>query len=171
MPGRWNRYNMYRMNLLLLMLLFHAVTRSAAAADLPVCSNRIINQVTSRVGCTVGDSRCWLTKGGFCTDYVEAKTRRSKSAPAPRLVPVSPRQVKKGYVAQFISRTHYAYVESVIRDGSGNPVAVNLSEYNYGTCWVDEESMVTDQYLQVNRRSAVALDSVDGGFLKPQWGK
>lgn len=151
-----------------LMLFVLVWTGFSAAAELPVCSNRVINQVTARIGCTVGDARCWLTKGGFCTDYVEKKTMRGQSGPAPQLVPVSSDKVKKGHIAQFLSRTHYAYVESVVRDGNGKPVAVNLSEYNYGTCWVDEESMVTDQYMAVNRRSGVAVSNVDGGFLRPQ---
>jgi hypothetical protein len=138
------------------------------AAELPVCSNRIINQVTARTGCTVGDAKCWLTKGGFCTDYVNKKTMRSRNGSASQLVPVSRDQVKSGFVAQFLSRAHYAYVENVVRDRNGKPVAVNLSEYNYGTCWVDEESMVTDKYMVVNKRSGIAIDSVDGGFLKPR---
>ncbi len=154
------------LTLILSLILFES--GYADAAELPVCSNRVINQVTARVGCTVGDVRCWLSKRGFCTDYIEKRIVQGKSGSVPQLLPVSPEQVRKGYVAQFLSRDHYAYVESVIRDGSGKPVAVNLSEYNYGSCWVDGESMVTDQFLKVNRRSAVALERVDGGFLKPQ---
>ncbi len=80
---------------------------------------------------------------------------------------VRPEDVRKGDVAQFNSRVHYAYVESVVKDKNGKPVAVNISEYNYGTCWVDRETIVTDQYRKVNRRFGIPLSDVDGGFWRP----
>jgi hypothetical protein len=43
---------------------------------------------------------------------------------------------------------------------------VDLGEFNFGTCWVDAESMVTDQYKLLNRRRGVAISDVDGGFLR-----
>jgi hypothetical protein len=80
---------------------------------------------------------------------------------------VSWSEVKKGDVAHFRKPMHYAYVESVVRNSDGKPVSVNLSEYNHGTCWVDEDSMVTDQYMRVSRRS-VPVGKVDGGFMRPR---
>lgn len=136
--------------------------------ELPVCSNRVINEVTTKIGCTVGDTKCWFAKSGFCTDYVENKARQGKSGKTIKLEPVNSKDVKKGDVAQFNSRAHYAYVESVVRDRNGKPVAVNVSEYNYGTCWVDDQSMVTEKYKVVNRRSGIPVSAVDGGFLRPQ---
>jgi hypothetical protein len=141
-------------------------SRIACADVLPVCSNRTINEVTRRVGCTIGDSRCWLSKGGFCTDYVQKKLQLVRSEREIAWTPVQPEDVRKGDVAVFMSRTHYAYVESVVRDKRGKPIAVNVSEYNYGTCLVDEDVMVTDYYKKVNTRSGIPLNSVDGGFIR-----
>lgn len=156
------------LHLLLILLATVGTYTLSWAADLPICSNSVINAVTKRAGCTVGDRNCWLTRGGFCMDYVEKRLRRDHGGQTPHLLPVNPAQLRSGDVAKFSSRVHYAYVESVIRNASGKPVAVNLAEYNYGTCMVDEESMVTDRYLLVNKRSGVAISSVDGGFLRPQ---
>lgn len=138
----------------------------ASAGDLPVCANRVINEVVRRSGCTVGDARCWTRSGGFCTDFVEKAVRAGRREQALELSPVRPETVQRGDVAVFASRVHYALVEKVIRDRSGAPVAVDLTEYNFGTCWVDEQLMVTDQYKVLNRRTGVPLGSVDGGFLR-----
>lgn len=136
------------------------------AAELPVCSNRVINEVTKRIGCTVGDSRCWLSKGGFCTDYIQKMAGQpGKAIQLNRKI--RPENIKKGDIALFSSIPHYAYVESVVRDKDGKPVAVNVSEYNYGDCWVDQDMMVTDKYFKVNRRFRILLSNVDGGFWRP----
>ena len=142
------------------------VSRIACADDLPVCSNRTINEVTSRAGCTVGDSRCWLRSGGFCTDYVQKKLNLIPSSLTIVWTTVQPGDVRQGDIAVFNYRAHYAYVESVVRDKLGKPVAVNVTEYNYGTCLVDEQPMVTDKYKIVNKRSGILLNSVDGGFIR-----
>jgi hypothetical protein len=134
------------------------------AGDLPVCANRVINQVVKRVGCTVGDRGCWLRLGGFCTDYVEKRLGTERAAKA---TPIAPGEVRKGDVAVFASRAHMALVESVARDASGRPVAVDVAELNYGTCWVDGDALVTEKYGLVTRRRGVALRDVDGGFLRP----
>jgi hypothetical protein len=84
-----------------------------------------------------------------------------------QLQPITPENVRKGDVAQFLSRAHYSFVESVIKDKFGKPVAVNVSEYNYGSCWVDQDLMVTDKYKIVNKRAGIPLQSVDGGFWRP----
>ncbi|WP_243371775.1 hypothetical protein [Geotalea sp. SG265] len=158
-------------NLLQLIFFFTIIVSvasgSAVASNLPTCSNRVIQAVTAKSGCTVGDANCWMSKGGFCTDYITKRTQLASNDSPPRLVPISQAQVKKGDVAHFLKPMHYSYVESVVRDAGGKPVAVNLSEYNYGTCWVDEDSMVTDRYMRVNRRS-VPVGRVDGGFLRPR---
>ncbi len=135
-----------------------------SAGDLPVCSNRVVNQVVKRVGCTVGDTRCWLRSGGFCTDYVERRLGKGRAAQATR---IQPDEVRVGDLAVFASRAHMALVEAVIRDGRGRPVAVDVAESNYGTCWVDGDALVTEKYGLVNRRRSVALRDVDGGFSRP----
>lgn len=159
---------MSQRTLVLLIFLVCAGGEISHAEDLPVCSNRVINEVTTRVGCTVGDARCWLSKGGFCTDYVEKKARHGQSGKALQLKKINSEDVRKGDIAQFASRAHYAYVESVISGKNRKPVAVNLSEYNYGTCLVDEQSMVTDKYKVVNQRFKIPLGAVDGGFSRPR---
>lgn len=136
----------------------------ANAGNLPVCANRVINQVVKRVGCTLGDARCWARSAGFCNDWVERRLGKERTSKAK---PIEAGAVQRGDVAVFASRAHYAYVERVVRDAGGRPVAVDLSEYNFGTCWVDAESMVTEKYKVVNRRRGVPLSEVDGGFLRP----
>lgn len=142
--------------------------RSAWADVLPFCSNRTIQEVTRRVGCAVGDIRCWLRKGGFCTDYVHIKLNLKRDGAGGEVswTPVLPADVRPGDIAVFIARTHYAYVEKIMRDKQGRPVAVDVSEYNFGTCLVDEQAMVTDQYKLLNRRQGVLINSVDGGFIR-----
>jgi hypothetical protein len=138
----------------------------ACAGELPVCSNRTINEVMQRVGCTVGDSRCWLNSGGFCTDYVRIKLNLGHSDREIAWTPVAPVEVKRGDIAVFLSLPHYAYVESIVRDKQGKPVAVNVSEYNFGICLVDEQAMVTDKYKSINTRSGIPFIAVDGGFIR-----
>lgn len=159
---------MINKRVLVLLAVFMFAGSQVSYAELPVCSNRVINEVTKRIGCTVGDSKCWLSKGGFCTDYILKMIRRGQPGKEIRLnKKVRSEDVKKGDVALFISRIHYAYVESVVKDKKGKPIAVNVSEYNYGACWVDQPSMVTDQYKKVNKRYGISLSDVDGGFLRP----
>lgn len=136
------------------------------ADDLTYCSNRTIHEVTTRVGCTVGDTRCWLAKGGFCTDYVQKKVNPSRSGAEVTWTAVQPLDVKKGDIAKFAARAHYAYVEDVVRDSQGRPVRVNVSEYNFGDCLVDAQAMVTDKYMIVNTRNGIPLNAVDGGFIR-----
>jgi hypothetical protein len=139
------------------------------AADLPVCSNRVINEVMKRSGCTVGDSKCWLTKGGFCMDYVEKRAKAIKGPKPVNLQPVDTGGVKKGDVAQFFTpRPHLAYVERVVKDKQGRPLAIDVSEYNFGSCWVDQGTQVTDTYKKMTKRSGIPANSVDGGFLRSQ---
>ncbi len=158
----------YRYPLIASLVAALACTPLCRAADLPFCSNRVINEVTARTGCTVGDTGCWLSSGGFCTDYVEKMTRRGKTGPSPRLRAIPASNVRKGDVAQFNSRVHMAYVERVARDGNGKPVAVDLTEYNYGKCLVDEQALVTDTYKVRTTRTGVPIKDVDGGFLRPE---
>lgn len=139
---------------------------AASTAVLPVCPNRVINQVVKRAGCTLGDTRCWFRAGGFCMDYVEQRAGRGRTLALDRMVEVRRGEVQPGDVAVFLSRAHYAYVERVAKDAQGTAVSVDLSEYNYGTCWVDRNALVTDQYGAVNRRRGVAVGAVDGGFLR-----
>lgn len=140
--------------------------RIVFADELPVCNNKTIYEVTQRVGCTLGDPKCWLKKGGFCTDYVQKKVFPDLSSQKFKWVRVQPGDVRKGDVAVFNSRSHYAYVESVVKNAQGKPVAVDVSEYNYGNCWVDQQILVTEKYNKVNTRSGIPLNAVDGGFIR-----
>ena len=141
----------------------------ARAGDLSLCSNRTIREVVRRAGCTLADDRCWRTAGGFCTDWVERRIRaRRPAGDRVRLASVAPSDVATGDVAVFLDPAHYAWVERVRRDAKGRPVAVDLSEYNRGRCWVEKDLMVTDRFKALDRRPAVPLSSVDGGFLRPQ---
>jgi hypothetical protein len=133
---------------------------------LPICSNRIINEVVKRSGCTVGDTWCWYRSGGFCTDYLERRVAAGPRGQALRLEPIGPDEVRAGDLAVFLSRAHYALVEGVRRDQAGRLVSISVSEFNFGTCWVDEENLVTEKYGAVNRRGAVPPGEVDGGFLR-----
>ncbi|MGB8930032.1 MAG: hypothetical protein WCC48_02150 [Anaeromyxobacteraceae bacterium] len=149
----------------LALALLPVAGHDANAGNLPVCANRVIRQVVRRVGCTVGDTRCWTRAGGFCTDHIEKRLGARRDGGADPMAPVATEQVRTGDVAAFASRAHYAYVEEVLRDRAGAPVAVELSELNFGTCWVDEGAMVTERYGLLGRRRVVVRD-VDGGFLR-----
>lgn len=156
-----------------ILLLALAATGGAGyhtdAAKLPHCSNRVISEVVKRAGCTVGDMRCWTRSGGFCTDWVEKRVAAVKKLPVKdlRLVPVAPEQVARGDLAIFAGRSHTAFVERVVKDRNGRAVAVDLSEYNFGTCWVDPSAMATEKYGVAGRRLGVPLAEVDGGFQRP----
>ena len=152
--------------LVLLAVVLFAGVQASRAAGLPVCSNRVVSDVMKRTGCSIGDKRCWLSKGGYCTDYIRITTGNGQPGDADQWARVLPEDVRKGDVARFRSRLHFAYVESVQSDKNGKSVAVDLSEYNYGDCWVDRENLVTDKYMMVNKRSGVALGSVSGGFWR-----
>jgi hypothetical protein len=158
----------------LLALLAAAVALSAVAGeppsrDLPFCANRTIRQVARRAGCTLADDRCWRTSGGFCTDWIEQLIRTKRGeARRIRLSTVAARDVSAGDVAVFLDPGHYAWVENVRRDARGAAVAVDLSEYNRGTCWVEKDLMVTDRFKALDRRTGVPLTDVDGGFLRPR---
>jgi hypothetical protein len=145
-----------------------AATPLAFAQELPPCSNAVIQKVVKRVGCTLGDERCWIRAGGFCTDYVEQRILASAPGKKMELVGVATGEVRPGDVAVFLEAPHYAWVERVERDAAGKPVAVDVSEYNFGTCWVDDELMVTDRYKLLNRRAGVPIAAVDGGFERPR---
>lgn len=152
--------------LLLILALADPQGHALDAGDLPTCPNGVINEVVRRAGCTHGDARCWLAGGGFCDDYVELRVTQDRPMASVSLVPVEAGEVRRGDVAVFLSRAHYAFVERVIVDRAGRPVSVVLSEYNYGTCWVDEALLVTDKYGRLTRRSNVRVAAVDGGFLR-----
>jgi hypothetical protein len=151
---------------LLALVLSAEADHGRNAGGLPVCSNRTINEVVKRVGCTVGDARCWLRSGGFCNDYVEQRLGAGRPDQALELVSIGLQEVARGDVAVFAARAHYAYVEGVRKGKDGQVVAVDLSEHNFGSCWVDKESLVTDQYKALGRRSALPVGEVDGGFLR-----
>ncbi len=151
----------------LVALLSNAVTgHESTSGQLPVCRNQVVAQVVKRVGCSPGDIKCWSRKGGFCGDHVEARIAAPGHAIKFQLASIPVEEIQPGDVAHFAIRAHYAYVERVKKDRAGRPVAVDLSEFNFGTCWVDPDLMVTDQYKVVNRRAGVPVGSVDGGFLR-----
>lgn len=145
-----------------------ALVAGAGDGRRPHCPNRVVNEVVRRAGCTVGDLRCWYRSGGFCYDWVERRVLESLPGKADGTTAVAAGEVAPGDVAVFVASAHYAYVERVVRDAAGRPVAVDLSEYNFGSCWVDEDAMVTETYGVPRRRAGVPLSAVDGGFLRPR---
>jgi hypothetical protein len=147
-----------------------AAGHEGEARAIPVCTNPAIVKVVRRAGCTLGDGRCWARNAGFCTDWIEQRLSKDGIASPPRMEQIPAQEVRAGDVAVFVSRSHYAYVEAVVKDESGKPVALELSEYNYGRCWVDRDFLVTDQYKVAGRRSGVPLREVDGGFLRARRG-
>jgi hypothetical protein len=154
---------------LLLVLHLAVAAEGGHAMDawgIPWCSNPVVGQVVKRVGCTLGDAACWDRRGGFCTGHVEARLARGRPQGELRLEPVQVSEVAVGDVAVFSARAHYAVVEAVARDASGRPVAITVSESNFGTCWVSKPLMVTDRYGVVGRRADVPVREVDGGFLR-----
>jgi hypothetical protein len=142
--------------------------RAAEEEDLPFCPNRKIREVVKRVGCTLGDRSCWLTAGGFCTDWIQRRIAAREPGAKVELVDVDAAEVRPGDVAVFLERAHYAWIERVTRDRAGRPVALELSEFNFGSCWIDDELMITDRYGTAARRSGVPIAAVDGGFRRPQ---
>lgn len=140
--------------------------RGAGALDLPHCSNRVVNEVVRRAGCTLGDTACWNRSGGYCTDYVEQRLVAAARVPRLELVPVPPEQVQAGDVAVFTARAHYALVEKVVKDAGGRAISVDVAEHNFGTCWVDRDLMITDHYKSLGRRRAIPVTAADGGFLR-----
>jgi hypothetical protein len=97
---------------------------------------------------------------------VEARIAAARPGQKLQLAGIPPEELRPGDVAVFASRAHYAYVEAVGRDQGGQVVSVDLSEFNFGTCWVDKEILVTDQFKLLGRRRGVAVRGVDGGFLR-----
>lgn len=154
----------------LALLLSLAVTEAgghqANAGVLPHCANRAIHEVARRAGCALGDDRCWLRGGGFCTDYVERRVLALTGAARVELASVPVEELAPGDVAVFAGRAHYAMVERVLRGPDGRPMAMDLAEFNFGSCWVDEALMVTDAYGVLGRRRGVPVGLADGGFLR-----
>lgn len=140
--------------------------RGVGVLDLPHCSNRVVNEVVRRAGCTLGDMACWSRSGGYCTDYVERRLLAAAQVPRLELVPVPAEQVRAGDVAVFTARAHYALVERAVRDASGRIISVDVAEHNFGTCWVDRDLMITDHYKTLGRRRAIPVTAADGGFLR-----
>jgi hypothetical protein len=149
------------------LVLALATARLALAQELPPCRNAVLQRVVRRVGCTLGDERCWVRAGGFCTDYVEQRILARAAGRTMELVSVEAADVRAGDVAVFFEAPHYAWIERVEKDATGRPVAVDVSEYNFGTCWIDDELMVTDRFKVLGRRRGIALAAVDGGFRRP----
>lgn len=79
----------------------------------------------------------WMEKGGYCVDYIKTHI---PSFPIPtkedmvELKNTAVDNVTEGDVAVFTVKNywHVAYVERVHRDPQGEPVALDLSEMNYG---------------------------------------
>jgi hypothetical protein len=97
---------------------------------------------------------------------VEAKISAATPGQKLQLTGIPAEALRPGDVAVFAARAHYAYVEGVARDKAGRVLSVDLSEFNFGTCWVDKEILVTDQFKLLGRRRGVAVRDVDGGFLR-----
>lgn len=135
----------------------------------------------------LADCSCsdWISKKGYCVDYVKSRIpsfplpKSHAEAAALRNSEVS--AVEDGDVAIFRigSYWHVAYVERVRRDAGGVPLAVDVSEMNFGgdlsldefrRTWGDARPGewkralccgVTDGYNRVSTRSNVPVDSIE----------
>jgi hypothetical protein len=153
-------------SLLLALAVSARTVHQADSGVLPHCSNRTINEVVRRSGCTLGDDRCWNRSKGFCTDFVEQRLLAATPSPRLELRSIALDELQPGDVAVFAGRAHYAIVERVTRDPNGRPVSIDLAEFNNGRCWVDKDAMVTDTYGVLGRRTSVPVDAADGGFMR-----
>jgi len=124
-----------------------------------------------------------MEKGGYCVDYIKT---RIASFPVPTkedmvdLKNTSVDNVTEGDVAVFTVKNywHVAYVERVHRDQQGDPVALDLSEMNFGAemtlaefkaRWKSQSEAewsraaccgVTDRFNEVSYRKNVEIGTV-----------
>lgn len=99
--------------------------------------------------CAQWDCDDWVARRGYCVDYVKA---RIPTFPVPeseadmgRLNNREVRNIAAGDVAVFdLGRYwHVAYVECVHRDRRGTPIAIDVSEHNFGA------RMTADHYRRM----------------------
>lgn len=140
-----------------------------------------LNHTICHADCDCND---WMDKEGYCVDYVK---ERIPIFPVPNNVAEIAAlknkritEVLEGDVAIFDlgNYWHVSYVEKVHLDQSGNPVAIDVSEMNFGdqmsfyeykNRWGQKNRSewkralccgVTDEYGRKNLRNNVALNSV-----------
>lgn len=101
-----------------------------------------ISCTESHADCTCDD---WIGKGGYCVDYIKS---RIPAFPVPYSIQAIKslhneelRDISKGDVALFTVSNywHTAYVEKVHFDRKGNPVAIDVTEMNFGELPTYEE--------------------------------
>ncbi len=108
---------------------------------------------------------------GYCTDYITQRMGRRPSGD-PRTWPLNRdlSKIREGVAVVFAELTssgHVAYVERVIRDTKGIPVALEVSEMNYargirpGT---PPSCLVTNNFGVVTRRTFRIAGSGASGF-------
>ena len=99
---------------------------------------------------------------GYCTDYVNSflikKIRGDAGTWRPNVVAIQ--SVQKGDVVIFRQENHVARVEEVQYQG-GRPVAVKVSEQNYGKGWINQPCRVTTNFGKTTTR-IVQLSRIDG---------
>lgn len=101
---------------------------------------------------------------GYCTDYVNSKLRtrvRGDAETWPANTPVA--EVRPGDVAIFRREGHVAWVERVVVD-RGRAIAIDVSEQNFGSGWVNRECRVTTNFGKTTFRKGVPLARVDGVY-------
>lgn len=104
---------------------------------------------------------------GYCTDYVNSKLRtriRGDAENWPANTAVN--EIRPGDVAIFRREGHVAWVERVIFEG-GRPVAIDVTEQNFGRNWVNKNCRVTDNFGRVTPRRSIPLTRVDGVYREP----
>ncbi|HZS46011.1 MAG TPA: CHAP domain-containing protein [Blastocatellia bacterium] len=100
----------------------------------------------------------YLSEGGYCTDYIKFRTGKKQSGDAHLWVGnVNVKDARAGDVAIFPYAAdgfgHVAYIERANKDSRGNPVSFYISEWNYGSQWVDRACAVTNLFHKPNYRT------------------
>ena len=100
---------------------------------------------------------------GYCTDYIFDQTGQRQSGDAKNWAgDHNLSLLKKGDVAIFDFGTygHVALVETVNRDSAGTPVSVDLSEWNYGSTYVNEACAVTNAFGVRGTRNGISVSNI-----------
>ena len=108
---------------------------------------------------------------GYCTDYIGQRIgKRPRGDPRTWPLNRDVSQIRDGVAVVFAGLTssgHVAYVESVIRDNKGNPVALKVSEMNYakGTkAGTPPSCLVTPNFGNITQRTFSLAGSGASGF-------
>jgi hypothetical protein len=107
---------------------------------------------------------------GYCTDYIREVTGSAQSGDAATWTPnIDKLDVREGDVAIFRTPApsgHVALVEKVHVDG-GRASWIDISEWNYGAEWINEQCAVTSRFGVTTTRKKIAVQTVHGFWRPP----